>query len=198
VLVSVADCGVGISAKDADWLFNAVFTTKASAMGMGLSISRSIIEAHGGRLGHDKHTSRRYVSVYSATRCRNCIIRRSKRGGSDFTEVLDGWMFRHARQGGGPKGPSAFFFKALRCGRPRRLYSTLVTEERGIPCPGKIARSGQRLWVADLARPFTFRPKSPSPQRTADVAVGSRRFDSPPDLPRSTDIKKRRTCPFVP
>jgi len=49
VVVSVRDAGVGIDPDTADQLFNAFFTTKPGGMGMGLSISRSIIEAHGGR-----------------------------------------------------------------------------------------------------------------------------------------------------
>ena len=50
VTVTVHDTGVGIDRSAQNRLFNAFFTTKPGGMGMGLSISRSIIEAHGGRL----------------------------------------------------------------------------------------------------------------------------------------------------
>jgi C4-dicarboxylate-specific signal transduction histidine kinase len=50
VKLTVQDTGVGIAANHRDELFSAFFTTKPGGMGMGLSISRSIIEAHGGRL----------------------------------------------------------------------------------------------------------------------------------------------------
>lgn len=50
VMISVADTGTGISSQDFQRVFNPLFTTKSGGMGMGLSICRSIIEAHDGML----------------------------------------------------------------------------------------------------------------------------------------------------
>jgi PAS domain S-box-containing protein len=50
IRVSVSDTGVGLPSQESNQIFNAFFTTKPDGTGMGLSISRSIIESHGGRL----------------------------------------------------------------------------------------------------------------------------------------------------
>ena len=50
VMISVSDTGVGLPPQQADKIFNAFFTTKTHGTGMGLRISRSIVESHGGRL----------------------------------------------------------------------------------------------------------------------------------------------------
>jgi signal transduction histidine kinase len=50
VHISIADTGIGIDPSNLDQIFKPLFTTKEHGMGMGLSICRSIIENHGGRI----------------------------------------------------------------------------------------------------------------------------------------------------
>jgi signal transduction histidine kinase len=65
VVVSVADTGAGISPQDTDQIFSPLFTTKSGGMGMGLSICRSIIEAHEGRLWHTPNAPRGAVFQFT-------------------------------------------------------------------------------------------------------------------------------------
>ena len=58
LLVSVRDTGVGLPVEKADQIFNAFFTTKPQGSGMGLAISRSIVESHGGHLWASANTTR--------------------------------------------------------------------------------------------------------------------------------------------
>jgi PAS domain S-box-containing protein len=58
LLISVSDSGVGIAPDRADRIFEAFFTTKPQGTGMGLSISRRIIESHGGRLWASANSER--------------------------------------------------------------------------------------------------------------------------------------------
>src|SRR2546427_7906153 len=65
LLISVSDTGVGLPRQQADQIFNAFFTTKLQGTGMGLRISRSIVESHGGRLWAADN-SQRGASFYIA------------------------------------------------------------------------------------------------------------------------------------
>src|SRR5260370_20457767 len=58
VLVSVSDTGVGLPPQQADQMFSAFFTTKPHGTGMGLRISRSIIESHGRGFGAAENSPR--------------------------------------------------------------------------------------------------------------------------------------------
>ncbi|HEX2653121.1 MAG TPA: ATP-binding protein, partial [Xanthobacteraceae bacterium] len=65
VLVSLRDSGPGLDRADLERLFEAFYTTKSSGMGMGLSICRSIIEAHGGRIWAGANEPRGAVFEFS-------------------------------------------------------------------------------------------------------------------------------------
>ena len=65
LLISISDTGVGLPPRHLDQIFNAFFTTKPHGTGMGLRISRSIVESHGGRLWATDN-SRRGASFYIA------------------------------------------------------------------------------------------------------------------------------------
>jgi signal transduction histidine kinase len=58
VVVAVEDSGTGFTAESQDRLFHAFFSTKPGGLGLGLSICRSIIEAHGGRLSASANADR--------------------------------------------------------------------------------------------------------------------------------------------
>jgi signal transduction histidine kinase len=58
VMLSVSDTGVGLPPHQADQIFDAFFTTKVHGTGMGLRISRSIVESHGGRLWATDNSTR--------------------------------------------------------------------------------------------------------------------------------------------
>ena len=58
VLAAVSDCGVGIDAGSLEQVFKPFHTTKSNGMGMGLAISRSIIESHGGKLWAESNEER--------------------------------------------------------------------------------------------------------------------------------------------
>jgi PAS domain S-box-containing protein len=58
ILVSVSDTGVGLPQQQADQIFNAFFTTKLNGTGMGLRISGTIVESHGGRLWAEHNSPR--------------------------------------------------------------------------------------------------------------------------------------------
>ena len=69
VEIAVCDSGCGIPADKLTHIFDSFFTTKPNGMGMGLPISRTIIEAHGGRLwAENKNEGGAIVSIYSADR----------------------------------------------------------------------------------------------------------------------------------
>jgi signal transduction histidine kinase len=85
VLVTVRDSGPGIDPEHIERVFQAFYTTKTSGVGMGLSISRSIIEAHGGRLWADANEPRGTVFQFTLPGAENELTNREPYTGTAST-----------------------------------------------------------------------------------------------------------------
>jgi C4-dicarboxylate-specific signal transduction histidine kinase len=86
VLISVSDTGVGIPPKQADKIFNAFFTTKTHGTGMGLRISRSIIESHGGRLwaaDNSPRGARFFFTLPTKAEAHDSVVSEDRSGSED-------------------------------------------------------------------------------------------------------------------
>jgi signal transduction histidine kinase len=70
VLVAVQDAGVGMEPENLDRLFRAFYTTKPDGMGMGLSICRSIVQAHGGRVWACRNSGPGMTFQFTISGCR--------------------------------------------------------------------------------------------------------------------------------
>jgi signal transduction histidine kinase len=68
VSVAVSDSGEGLDPANLERVFDAFFTTKPDGMGMGLAISRTIVEAHGGRLWATKNSPQGTVFQFTLPR----------------------------------------------------------------------------------------------------------------------------------
>jgi signal transduction histidine kinase len=82
VMVAVKDAGVGIEPENLNRVFSAFHTTKPGGLGMGLSICRSIIEAHGGQVwaspNTDPGTTLQFtLSAYAQASVRHCAFERA-------------------------------------------------------------------------------------------------------------------------
>jgi len=88
VLVTVRDTGPGLDAPKLDRLFEAFYTTKPGGLGIGLSICRSIVEAHGGRLWAEANSPRGAIFQFTLRQLKNDSRAAPAQNGSDKTPDL--------------------------------------------------------------------------------------------------------------
>jgi FixJ family two-component response regulator len=225
VIVSVVDTGHGIAPGDAERLFEPLSTTKAQGMGMGLTISRAIVEAHGGRMWIEPAPGKGALLASAAggatwMRGRRAVGRPGRRrcGGAGLARAAPRAArlpHRHVRvRGGSARGGDARLVR-LRRRRPEDagqsgLELAAELQARGIAMPVVIitahgdvasARTAFRLNAVDfLESPSTTtRSSTRSKPAMRASANGSRRggFGRPRPLPCRAFPREREIAELV-
>src|ERR1700687_876948 len=101
-MISVSDTGVGLPPQQAARIFDAFFTTKPDGTGMGLPISRSIIESHGGRLWAAANSGR--GATFHFTLPGEVDARQEPPVGVGERDETDAKMSAHRQKKGAPNG----------------------------------------------------------------------------------------------
>jgi len=149
-LVSVSDTGVGLPQQQADQIFNAFFTTKSHGTGMGLRISRSIVESHGGRLWAAENSPR----------------------GASFTSP---YLPKPRRLNDGRRRPRVFVIDddaAIACGHPSLLKSAVAF--RDLRSGGKIFYAASDRMAELLVLDVSFRESAVSTFSTSWLTRASK------------------------
>ena len=73
VMIAVRDCGQGLKSDQLDKIFEPFYTTKDNGLGLGLAISRSIVEAHGGKLWAQNNPERGATIYFTVPLCKKGI-----------------------------------------------------------------------------------------------------------------------------
>ena len=165
VVVEVRDSGPGLDERGAERVFEPFYTTKAQGIGIGLSISRSIVEAHGGRLWARANQPHGAVFRFSLRSPREggAHERRPRSRVRRGRRRVDAPVARHAAQVGRPGGPGVLLAAGIharraarRAGLPRARRAPAGDERPRLP-GGACARRASRCRSSSSPATATFR-----------------------------------------